>query len=76
MDCLWLSSPEHLSVYLLEVKPHTRLAADIRCEVVPAPDDDLVADLYEDICALALPEGTISMRYPTSAGQVSPRGTT
>jgi oxygen-independent coproporphyrinogen III oxidase len=49
--------PEHLSVYLLEVKPHTRLAADIRDRVVPAPDDDLVADLYEDICTVATARG-------------------
>ncbi len=49
--------PEHLSVYLLEVKPHTRLAADIRGSIVPAPDDDLIADLYEDICAVTVASG-------------------
>ena len=49
--------PEHLSVYLLEVKPGTILAANIQAQTVPEPDEDLIADLYEDICSAAAGRG-------------------
>jgi oxygen-independent coproporphyrinogen-3 oxidase len=42
--------PEHLSVYLLEVKEGTDLEVRIRNGLVQAPDDDLAAALYEYIC--------------------------
>ena len=42
--------PEHLSIYLLEVKEGTELEACIRNGQVQAPDDDLAAMLYEHIC--------------------------
>ena len=42
--------PEHLSIYLLEVKEGTALEACIRNGQVQAPDDDLAASLYEYIC--------------------------
>jgi oxygen-independent coproporphyrinogen III oxidase len=42
--------PEHLSVYLVEVKEGTELEARIRNRQVQAPDDDLAATLYEYIC--------------------------
>jgi oxygen-independent coproporphyrinogen-3 oxidase len=45
--------PEHLSVYLLEVKEGTRLARRIEAGEVEPPDDDLAAEMYERFCALA-----------------------
>lgn len=49
--------PEHLSIYLLEVKEGTALDVSIRAGSVPAPDDDLAADLYEAICSMAEESG-------------------
>lgn len=49
--------PEHVSVYLLEVKAGTPLARAIESGSVPQPDDDLIADMYEDICAEAAASG-------------------
>ncbi len=43
-------SPEHISVYLLEVKEGTQLEQAIRGQLLPAPDDDLQADMYEALC--------------------------
>ncbi len=45
--------PEHLSIYLLELKSGTKLASMIRDGQMPPLDDDLSADLYEDICLFA-----------------------
>jgi len=42
-------APEHVSVYLLEIKEGTRLDALIRRGSVLPPDDDLAADLYDDV---------------------------
>jgi oxygen-independent coproporphyrinogen III oxidase len=42
--------PEHISVYLLEAKAGTPLSGDIDSGRVSPPDDDLAADLYEDVC--------------------------
>ena len=44
--------PEHLSIYLLEVKGGTRLAEMIESKQLPPPDDDVVADMYDAICAM------------------------
>ncbi len=49
--------PEHLSVYLLEVKEGTALEACIRNGKVQAPDDDLTATLYEHICETVVKAG-------------------
>jgi oxygen-independent coproporphyrinogen-3 oxidase len=49
--------PEHLSVYLLELKSATKLDSMIHDGQVPPPDDDLSADLYEDICSCAETSG-------------------
>jgi len=46
---LW--EPEHVSVYLLEVKKGTKLERLIRRGVVDAPDDDEAAEMYEDLCS-------------------------
>lgn len=40
-------SPEHLSLYLLEIHEATPLAAQIRSKRQPAPDEDLAAAMYE-----------------------------
>lgn len=42
--------PEHLSLYLLEVKEGTQLFGQIKRGQVAAPDDDLAAEMYEMIC--------------------------
>lgn len=42
--------PEHLSLYLLEIKPGTQLFAQIDRGQRPRPDDDLAADMYRMIC--------------------------
>ncbi len=49
--------PEHLSIYLLELKRGTKLEALIRDGRIPPLDDDLSADLYEDICLFAKEAG-------------------
>jgi oxygen-independent coproporphyrinogen III oxidase len=46
-------NPEHLSIYLLELKSGTKLESMILDGHVPPLDDDLSADLYEDICSFA-----------------------
>lgn len=38
--------PEHLSLYLLEVKAHTTLARQLAAGRLTVPDDDLAAELY------------------------------
>lgn len=50
-------APEHLSIYLLEVKEGTTLELMIRSGSIPTPDDDLAADLYESICSKAEESG-------------------
>jgi len=47
LDTVISLAPEHVSVYLLEVKEGTQLEQAIRSGLVPAPDDDLQADMYE-----------------------------
>jgi oxygen-independent coproporphyrinogen-3 oxidase len=42
--------PEHLSLYLLEVKEGTQLHVQIERGRRPRPDDDLAAEMYEMIC--------------------------
>jgi oxygen-independent coproporphyrinogen III oxidase len=49
--------PEHLSIYLLEVKDGSRLARRIARGEVPSPDDDLAALMYEKICGLTAVSG-------------------
>jgi oxygen-independent coproporphyrinogen-3 oxidase len=39
--------PDHISAYALIVEDGTKLARQIRRREVPAPDDDLQADMYE-----------------------------
>lgn len=42
--------PEHLSLYLLEIKEGTQLYAQIKRSQQPRPDDDLAAEMYRMIC--------------------------
>lgn len=49
--------PEHLSVYLLEIKEGTRLAGQIDRREFAAPDEDLTADMYEQLCDQAAAAG-------------------
>lgn len=42
--------PEHLSLYLLEVKEGTQLFSQIKRGQRPAPDDDLAAEMYRLMC--------------------------
>jgi oxygen-independent coproporphyrinogen-3 oxidase len=41
--------PEHLSLYLLEVKEGTQLFSQIKRGQRPAPDDDLAAEMYRSM---------------------------
>jgi oxygen-independent coproporphyrinogen III oxidase len=43
-------NPEHVSVYVLEIKTGTKLDALVRSGTMDPPDDDLAADLYELAC--------------------------
>lgn len=45
--------PDHLSVYLLEVKPGTPLERQLQQGETRAVDDDVSAEMYEDVCRLA-----------------------
>jgi oxygen-independent coproporphyrinogen-3 oxidase len=47
LDLALAQHPDHLSAYALIVEPGTKLARQISRGEVPAPDDDLAADLYE-----------------------------
>ncbi|MEW6730539.1 MAG: radical SAM family heme chaperone HemW [Acidobacteriota bacterium] len=40
-------APEHLSIYLLEIKEGTTLYAQIRSGQLQTPDEDLAAEMYE-----------------------------
>jgi oxygen-independent coproporphyrinogen-3 oxidase len=42
--------PEHLSLYLLEVKEGTQLYSQIKRGQRPRPDDDLAGEMYKMIC--------------------------
>ncbi|MBM4328934.1 MAG: radical SAM family heme chaperone HemW [Deltaproteobacteria bacterium] len=46
-------APEHISAYLLEVKPGARLERLLYRGEIPPIDEDLVADMYEEIVSLA-----------------------
>jgi oxygen-independent coproporphyrinogen-3 oxidase len=49
--------PEHLSLYLLEVKEGTQLFSQIKRGQRPAPDDDLAAEMYRLMCEAARGSG-------------------
>ena len=43
-------SPEHLSLYMLEIHEGTPLAEQVRSRRQPLPDEDLAAQMYEMMC--------------------------
>lgn len=47
LDAALSADPDHISAYALIVEPGTRLAAAVRRGTTPAPDDDELADRYE-----------------------------
>ena len=49
--------PEHLSLYLLEVKEGTQLFSQIKRGQRPSPDDDLAAEMYRLTCDAARSAG-------------------
>ncbi|HKG21431.1 MAG TPA: radical SAM family heme chaperone HemW [Blastocatellia bacterium] len=49
--------PEHLSLYLLEIKHGTQLYGQIKRGARPRPDDDLAADMYRMMCEAAREAG-------------------
>jgi putative oxygen-independent coproporphyrinogen III oxidase len=49
--------PEHMSLYLLEVKEGTQLFSQIKRGQRPAPDDDLAAEMYRLTCEAARASG-------------------
>jgi oxygen-independent coproporphyrinogen-3 oxidase len=42
--------PEHLSLYLLEIKDGTQLYSQVKRGLRPRPDDDLAAEMYRMMC--------------------------
>jgi oxygen-independent coproporphyrinogen-3 oxidase len=50
-------APEHLSLYLLEVKEGTKLAAQLATGAAPPLDDDLAAEMYERLLDSAAAHG-------------------
>src|SRR5205823_12940298 len=44
--------PEHLSCYALTIEPATALGRQVAAGLVPAPDPDLQAEMYDLACAL------------------------
>jgi len=49
--------PEHISIYLLEVKEQTRLAEQVSRRQLAPPDDDLAAEMYENFCEMVTAAG-------------------
>jgi oxygen-independent coproporphyrinogen-3 oxidase len=47
LDAALALEPEHLSLYLLELHPGTKLTRDAEAGRVARPDDDLAAEMYE-----------------------------
>ena len=41
--------PDHLSLYLLELHPGTKLARDVEAGRVVRPDDDVAAEMYDEM---------------------------
>jgi oxygen-independent coproporphyrinogen-3 oxidase len=46
LDAAIALDPDHLSLYLLELHPGTKLARDVEAGRVARPDDDLAAEMY------------------------------
>jgi len=46
LDAAISARPDHISAYALVVEPGTALARQIKAGILPAPDDDVLADRY------------------------------
>lgn len=57
MDALFALHPPHVSMYLLDIHEETALADLIRKNVLPPPDEDLMAALYYAFVDRATAEG-------------------
>jgi oxygen-independent coproporphyrinogen III oxidase len=67
-------NPEHLSLYSLTVEHGTPLGRQVRRGLVPEPDDDLAADLYQAACDTLAAHGYLHYEisnWARSAGQRS-----
>ena len=64
--------PEHLSLYLLEVKEGTQLYSQIERGRTPRPDDDLAAEMYQIMCAATADAGY--EHYEISNFALAPQG--
>jgi len=62
--------PEHLSLYLLEVKEGTKLHSQIKRGLTAMPDEDLAAEIYEVLCNQA--RGAGYEQYEISNFALSP----
>jgi oxygen-independent coproporphyrinogen-3 oxidase len=51
--------PEHVSAYALTIEPATPLGRKVAAGLVPAPDADLQADMFEAACAILASAGYI-----------------
>jgi len=47
LETLLTWGPDHISLYALSVEPNTPLARQIYAHAIPAPDDDVAAEMYE-----------------------------
>ncbi|MGH3763553.1 MAG: radical SAM family heme chaperone HemW [Pseudonocardiaceae bacterium] len=58
LDAVLAAGVDHVSAYALVVEPGTALARRVACGELPAPDDDVVAEKYEQLdtalCAAGL----------------------
>jgi len=50
-------TPEHLSLYMLDLKEGTQLYAQLKRGLRPVPDEDLAAEMYRLISAITQSEG-------------------
>jgi oxygen-independent coproporphyrinogen-3 oxidase len=64
VEALLALGPDHVSLYLLEVEGKTVLAHRQRRGLLELPDDDLVADLYDETAARLAAQGLL--RYEIS----------
>ncbi len=72
LDAALKLRPEHLSLYLLEVKEGTQLYAQLKRRKVEQPDDDLAAEMYRAICRVTAEAGY--EQYEISNFALAPTG--
>ncbi len=65
-------NPQHLSLYALTLEPHVRLYRQIQQGLLPAPDDDLTADMYDAASDMLEQNGFVQYEISNWARQVAP----